>query len=96
MGRSWKAGVDHSQRAPLVTTGLFSVIRNPFYVGLELGSAGVAALVPNWLALAGAVGMVAGAELVVRLEEEPYLHRVHGDDYQRYRARTGRFLSRLG
>ena len=31
-----------------------------------------------------------------RLVEEPYLHRVHGTAYDRYAARTGRFLPWIG
>jgi hypothetical protein len=60
-----------------------------------LVSAGVAALVPNWLALAAVVATVVGGQLVVRLEEEPYLQLVHGHHYLRYEARTRRFLPRI-
>ena len=31
----------------------------------------------------------------VRFVEEPYLERVHGDDYRRYTERTGRFIPGL-
>ena len=40
--------------------------------------------------------LIIGLELHVRLVEEPYLLRVHGDAYRRYAARTGRFLPRVG
>jgi protein-S-isoprenylcysteine O-methyltransferase Ste14 len=35
-------------------------------------------------------------QIQVRLVEEPYLLRVHGDAYRRYAARTGRFVPGLG
>ncbi len=35
-------------------------------------------------------------EIQVRLVEEPYLQRVHGEAYRRYAARTGRFMPWIG
>jgi protein-S-isoprenylcysteine O-methyltransferase Ste14 len=32
----------------------------------------------------------------VRLVEEPYLERVHGEAYRAYAERTGRFVPRIG
>lgn len=57
---------------------------------------GLALLVPNVLALAMLVAFLASLQIQVRLVEEPYLRRVHGDAYQRYAARTGRFLPGIG
>ena len=58
---------------------------------------------PQWWArLLSAVGFACAvaAPLVTggpfRLVEEPYLHRVHGTAYDRYAARTGRFLPWIG
>ncbi|MFE6925420.1 methyltransferase family protein [Nocardia sp. NPDC057663] len=53
---------------------------------------GLALLVPNPLALGGLATSLAAIEIQVRCVEEPYLHRVHGDQYADYAARTGRFL----
>lgn len=96
MGRSWRAGVDPAQRTELVTSGPFGVVRNPFYVAMLSAGAGVALVVPNGVSV-GAVGvLVIGMELLVRLVEEPYLRRTHGEDYVRYASRTGRFVPGLG
>ena len=46
------------------------------------------------IVLAGA-GMV-GLELHVRFIEEPYLLRVHGEQYAAYAAQVGRFLPGIG
>jgi protein-S-isoprenylcysteine O-methyltransferase Ste14 len=35
-------------------------------------------------------------QIQVRLVEEPSLLRVHGEDYRRYAARTGRFVPGIG
>ncbi|MGH9013990.1 MAG: methyltransferase family protein [Acidimicrobiia bacterium] len=95
MGRSWRAGVDPEARTELITTGLFSIVRNPFYVGLMLAASGVACIVPNVVAVAAVPLTIVGSHLVVRQSEEPYLRRVHGEHYIAYAARTGRFVPRV-
>ena len=60
------------------------------------GAVGLALLVPNGPTVAGAVLAVLTIEAQVRLVEEPNLVAVHGDAYQRWAARTGRFLPGLG
>jgi protein-S-isoprenylcysteine O-methyltransferase Ste14 len=35
-------------------------------------------------------------EIQIRLVEEPYLERVHGDAYRRYATATGRFVPGVG
>jgi protein-S-isoprenylcysteine O-methyltransferase Ste14 len=57
---------------------------------------GLALMVPNVLAVAGAAGLLLGLERHVRLVEEPYLARVHGESYIRYTERVGRFVPGLG
>ena len=71
-------------------------MRNPIFSGAALTAAGLALVVPNVLSLAMLVLFVAGLEIQVRLVEEPYLLRVHGEAYRRYAARTGRFLPGVG
>ena len=63
---------------------------------MAVGCAGLAALTPNLLALAGVAALLAALELQVRRVEEPYLLRTHGARYRRYAARTGRFLPGIG
>jgi protein-S-isoprenylcysteine O-methyltransferase Ste14 len=58
--------------------------------------AGVALAVPNVLALAGLGAAIIGLQLQVRRIEEPYLLRVHGEDYRAYAAQAGRFLPGIG
>ena len=93
LGEQWRAGVEAS--ASLVTTGAYARVRNPFYVGCFFASAAVLVAVPSAVALAGFALHVVAAEVIVRAVEEPLLSRVHGDDFARYKARTGRFVPRL-
>jgi protein-S-isoprenylcysteine O-methyltransferase Ste14 len=96
MGESWRIGVSDDQGTDLITGGWFSFCRNPIYTSMVLGWTGFALMVPTWLGLAAVVVIALGLELQVRAVEEPYLMRAHGDEYERYAARVGRFLPRVG
>ena len=96
MGDSWRGDVDPDARTPLVTSGPFSVVRNPILACTFVAGLGIALVVPNLLAALMLVGIVVAQQIQVRLVEEPYLLRVHGDAYRRYAARTGRFLPGIG
>lgn len=71
-------------------------MRNPIFTAMFATAFGLAAMVPNVLAVAGAAGLMLGLELHVRLVEEPYLQRVHGDTYKWYAVSAGRFLPGVG
>jgi protein-S-isoprenylcysteine O-methyltransferase Ste14 len=96
MGESWRVGVDEQERTALVTSGPFAVVRNPIYAAFLPAIFGLTLLVPNVVALAGLAALVVALEIQVRLVEEPYLLRVHGDSYRQYAARVGRFVPGLG
>jgi protein-S-isoprenylcysteine O-methyltransferase Ste14 len=96
MGDSWRIGVDESERTALVTSGPFAVVRNPIFAAMLPTSLGLALLVPNVVALAGVAALLLALEIQVRLVEEPYLLRQHGDAYGSYAARVGRFVPGLG
>lgn len=96
MGESWRIGVDEAATTDLVTGGPFALVRNPIFAAMLPASAGLAAMVPSWVALAGLAALVLALELQVRVVEEPYLRRVHGDRYSGYASRVGRFLPGVG
>ena len=96
MGVSWRIGVDPSERTSLVTSGPFAFSRNPIFVGMIAVALGLLLLVPNWLALLAAAALVVGVEVQVRLVEEPYLVKQHGDAYLSWARRAGRFVPGLG
>lgn len=76
----------------LVTWGPYRVSRNPMYVGVSIGVAGIA-LVANtpWvLAVLPAVWLALRHLVIGR--EEAYLERKFGEEYQAFKARTRRWL----
>jgi protein-S-isoprenylcysteine O-methyltransferase Ste14 len=96
MGDSWRVGVDPKERTDLVTDGPFGHVRNPIYSAMIPTVLGLVLMVPSALAIAGLAILFAGLEMQVRLVEEPYLVRTHGDEYTAYAARVGRFVPKLG
>jgi len=75
----------------LVTTGIYSVIRHPSYLGLMVNSLGWA------LAFRSSVGVLLTAltipPLIARIRsEEALLHSQFGSEYDAYRARTSRLI----
>lgn len=96
MGDSWRIGVDETQTTALVVDGPFAVVRNPIFAAMLPASAGLALMVPNVVALVAFAALVVALELQVRVVEEPYLLRTHGDEYAGYAARVGRFAPGVG
>ena len=96
MGDSWRIGVDKGERTDLVISGAFNVVRNPIFSAMLVTAIGLAIIVPNAIAIAGLVALVAALELQVRGAEEPYLLHVHGKSYAGYVARVGRFAPGMG
>jgi len=96
MGASWRIGVSEDQGTDLITGGWFRLCRNPIYTAMIVGWTGFALMVPTWLAFGAVVVIALGLELQVRVVEEPYLERTHGDEYGRYASRVGRFVPGVG
>jgi protein-S-isoprenylcysteine O-methyltransferase Ste14 len=79
----------------LVTTGPYSLCRNPLYVGSMIGAVGVG-LQTGMASFALLCGLICWAifAVVVR-REEAFLHGRFGPIYARYCARTPRFWPRF-
>lgn len=84
--------IPHQQPAALVTGGIFTISRNPIYLGDVMVLLG---LVLHW-DVALALPLVAGLELVLRqrfiLPEEGRLRAAFGESFDAYAARTRRWI----
>jgi protein-S-isoprenylcysteine O-methyltransferase Ste14 len=96
MGRSWRIGVDETERTDLVTSGPFALVRNPIFAAMLPTALGLALLAPNVVAVFAFAALVLALELQTRFVEEPYLLRVQGEPYRAYAGRVGRFLPGVG
>lgn len=96
MGSAWRVGVDAQETTDLVAAGPFAIARNPFFTTLLAAAIGLALMVPNAVAIVALLALLTAIELQVRVVEEPYLRRTHGDAYASYASRVGRFLPGVG
>ncbi len=96
MGNSWRIGVDDSETTTLVRSGVFGIVRNPIYVGMFAFWLGTTLTTPSVIAIVGYVLLIVSIEVQVRLVEEPYLRKVHGESYREYTGAVGRFAPRIG
>ncbi len=79
----------------LVTSGPYRWVRHPFYLAFGLIIVADSLATANWfLALTG--GLTFALILIRTTKEEENLVKRFGDDYRRYRDRTGKLFPRLG
>lgn len=81
----------------LVTSGPFSYVRNPLYVGnilLYVGFGIMAHALTPWLVVATAVYFVFQYSAIVSLEEE-FLHKEFGSAFEEYRMSVPKFIPRI-
>lgn len=80
----------------LVTGGIYRYSRNPQNVGWGLILTGVALAGRSAAALAVVAPFWPLFHHYLVLEEEPYLERTFGDEYESYRSKTPRYLGMPG
>ena len=90
-GNSLRVGIDAGAPGALVTTGAFSVSRNPLYVGFFMIFIGVFLVFPAWVFFAY---LIAGMWLVDRqvCREENALRGIYGKAYNDYCEKVRRYL----
>jgi protein-S-isoprenylcysteine O-methyltransferase Ste14 len=76
-----------AKASKLVTTGLYSKIRNPIYVFGAVAIVGVAIVLQNWILVAFVVVLVP-LQLYRARKEEAVLAEAFGEEYARYKAGT--------
>lgn len=91
MEDSWRIGIDEENHPPLITTGLFSVSRNPIFLGMIVSLGGLFLSTPNALTLVFIIVGYILIQIQIRLEEE-FLIRQHGEEYILYQQKTNRLI----
>jgi protein-S-isoprenylcysteine O-methyltransferase Ste14 len=91
MSNSWRVGIDHSAKTELKTNGVFSVSRNPVFLGMLVTLTGFFLIIPNAFTLVAFVTSLLLFQVQVRLEEE-YLYKTHKDEYIEYTRKVRRWL----
>lgn len=91
-----KAGTEvvpvSSKNSKLVTDGPFRMTRNPMYLGILIGVAGLAAVIGNALAYVMILVFFLFVNFISIPYEEEKMERQYGDDWRAYKARVRRWL----
>ena len=90
-GKSFRVGIDISKPGKLITTGAFSISRNPLYVAFFMILTGIFLIFPTWIFFAY---FVAGLWLIDRQVclEENSLRSIYGKEYDDYCNRVRRYI----
>jgi protein-S-isoprenylcysteine O-methyltransferase Ste14 len=90
-GRSFRVGIDTTTPGSLVTTGVFTLSRNPIYTAFGFILLGEFLIFPNWILL---FFLVAAVWLFHRqvLREEEYMKEQYGAGYAEYCRKVRRYL----
>ncbi len=93
-GRAWRIGIDEKNSNQLVTSGIFSLSRNPIFLFMHLYFLGIALIYPSlffWLAFAIEIVSI---HLQI-LREEKFLRLKFGAEYQDYCSQVKRYFGKI-
>lgn len=90
-GKSFRVGIDEDHPGTLITTGAFSISRNPIYTAFGIVLLGELLIYPNWILL---LYLIVGYWLFNRqvFLEEQSLMKIYGEGYKQYCKKVRRYL----
>lgn len=92
MGKWWRIGVDEEEKTDLVISGIYAYIRNPIYSGVLIFAVGLVFMVMHWFSILMFISGYLSIDYLVKKVEEPYLVKLHGQDYLKYKQDTWSYL----
>ena len=94
MRDSWRVGVPEEKKTKIVTTGIFSVSRNPAFLGFDLLYLGILLMFFNPFLLIFSLFSAVMLHLQTVVVEEPFLREAFGKDYENYAKKVCRYLGK--
>lgn len=94
MRDSWRVGVPEEKKTQIVTTGIFSVSRNPAFLGFDLLYLGILLMFFNPFLLIFSLFSAVMLHLQTVVVEEPFLREAFGKDYENYTKAVCRYLGK--
>ncbi|WP_425077862.1 methyltransferase family protein [Psychroserpens sp. S379A] len=91
MANSWRIGIDENNKTKLVTNGMFSISRNPIFLGIMIANIGLFLVIPNTFTLLITSLSTLSMNTQIRLEEE-FLKREFGNEYIQYAEKVRRWI----
>lgn len=94
MRDNWRAGVQREEKTSLVTSGIYSISRNPAFLGFDLMYIGICFSFFNWfLCFATGFALVFFHLQIVKVEED-FLIEAFGEEYLQYKKKVCRYVGR--
>lgn len=94
MKNNWRAGVQREDKTSLVTSGIYSISRNPAFLGFDLMYIGILLAFFNLPLLMATVIAMALFHLQIVNVEEDFLIEAFGMEYVRYKKKVCRYFGR--
>ncbi len=94
MKDNWRAGIQKKDHTELVTDGIYSISRNPAFLGFDLMYIGILVSFFNpYLCLVSVIAVILFHLQIVNVEEDFLMERF-GEAYIAYRKKVRRYLGR--
>lgn len=90
---SLRFGLDEKNQGSLITSGIFSISRNPFFLSLDIYFLGIAFIFPSLFFICFAILAISSIHFFI-LKEEKFLAKVYGEVYEKYTKNVGRYLTK--
>lgn len=87
---SLRFGLNENNQGKLITSGIYSRSRNPFFLSLDLYFLGVALILPSLFFISFTVLAVISIHFFI-LKEEKFLQKVYGEKYEKYQNKVHRY-----
>ena len=94
MKDNWRAGVQREDKTNLVTTGIYSISRNPAFLGFDLMYIGILCTFFNWYLCFATSFVIVFFHLQIVNVEEDFLIEAFGKEYLQYKKRVCRYIGR--
>lgn len=88
---SLRFGLDENNQGELMTRGIFSISRNPFFISINIYFIGLAITNPTPFFIIMAVLTLISVHIFI-LKEERFLRKHHGNKYHEYSNRVRRYF----
>ncbi len=93
MHDNWRAGISDNEKTEMVTSGIYSVSRNPAFVGFDLMYIGILIMFFSIILSLITVFVILIFHLQI-LQEEKFLLRLFGEQYTNYKKAVKRYFGR--
>lgn len=89
--KSLRFGMDSKNLGKLITTSIFSISRNPFFITIIIYFVGIALLSLNWFFIGFASLTIVSIHFFI-LKEEKFMRRNYGEEYNIYVKNVRRYF----